>query len=325
MTGAGSLVRSLEALGVEVAFGIPGGAILPAYDPLFDSKVRHILVRHEQGAGHAATGYAQATGKVGVCIATSGPGATNLVTPIADAYMDSVPIVAITGQVPRPAIGTDAFQEADIQGITLPITKHNFLVQTPEEIPRILAEAFHLAATGRPGPVLVDIPKDVLQAQTTFAWPPTLDLPGYRPTLHPHGKQIREAARLIAAAKRPVLYVGGGVLKAGATDGAAQARRADRHPGRHHADGARRVPRLAPAAPGHARHARHGRRGLRAAEGRPAGRARRPLRRPGHRQARLVRARTRRSCTPTSTRPRSARTGTPTCRSSATPGTSSTS
>jgi acetolactate synthase I/II/III large subunit len=218
-SGAGALVRSLEALGVEVAFGIPGGAILPAYDPLYDSKVRHILVRHEQGAGHAATGYAQATGKVGVCIATSGPGATNLVTPIADAYMDSVPIVAITGQVPRPAIGTDAFQEADIQGITLPITKHNFLVQTAEEIPRILAEAFHLASTGRPGPVLVDIPKDVLQAKTTFTWPPVLDLPGYRPTLHPHGKQIREAARLIAAAKRPVLYVGGGVLKAGATDG----------------------------------------------------------------------------------------------------------
>ncbi|HEU4347532.1 MAG TPA: acetolactate synthase large subunit [Actinoplanes sp.] len=218
-SGAGALVRSLEALGVEVAFGIPGGAILPAYDPLFDSKVRHILVRHEQGAGHAATGYAQATGKVGVCIATSGPGATNLVTPIADAYMDSVPMVAITGQVPRPAIGTDAFQEADIQGITLPITKHNFLVQHPDELPQIMAEAFHLAATGRPGPVLVDIPKDVLQAQTTFSWPPTLDLPGYRPTLHPHGKQIREAARLIAAAKRPVLYVGGGVIKAGATDG----------------------------------------------------------------------------------------------------------
>ncbi|WP_250027366.1 acetolactate synthase large subunit [Paractinoplanes maris] len=218
-TGAGALVRSLEALGVEVAFGIPGGTILPAYDPLFDSKVRHILVRHEQGAGHAATGYAQATGKVGVCIATSGPGATNLVTAIADAYMDSVPIVAITGQVSRPAIGTDAFQEADIQGITLPVTKHNFLVQTPEELPRVLAEAFHLASTGRPGPVLVDIPKDVQQAPTTFSWPPVLDLPGYRPTLHPHGKQIREAARLIAAAKRPVLYVGGGVLKAGATDG----------------------------------------------------------------------------------------------------------
>uniref|UniRef100_UPI001BCFE204 acetolactate synthase large subunit n=1 Tax=Rhizomonospora bruguierae TaxID=1581705 RepID=UPI001BCFE204 len=218
-TGAGSLVKSLEALGVEVAFGIPGGAILPAYDPLYDSSVRHILVRHEQGAGHAATGYAQATGKIGVCIATSGPGATNLVTPIADAYMDSVPVVAITGQVGRGQIGTDAFQEADIQGITLPITKHNFLVTTPEEIPQVLAEAFHLAATGRPGPVLVDIPKDVLQAETQFAWPPTLDLPGYRPTLHPHGKQIREAARLMNAARRPVLYVGGGVLKAHATEG----------------------------------------------------------------------------------------------------------
>jgi acetolactate synthase I/II/III large subunit len=217
LTGAQSLVKSLEALGVEVMFGIPGGAILPAYDPIFDSSVRHILVRHEQGAGHAATGYAQATGKVGVCIATSGPGATNLVTPIADAYMDSVPIVAITGQVPRPSIGSDAFQEADIQGITLPITKHNFLVQSGEDIPRVLAEAFHLASTGRPGPVLVDIPKDVLTTQTSFSWPPTLDLPGYRPTLHPHGKQIREAARLITAARRPVLYVGGGVLKANAT------------------------------------------------------------------------------------------------------------
>jgi acetolactate synthase I/II/III large subunit len=218
-TGAGSLVKSLEALGVEVAFGIPGGAILPAYDPLFDSSVRHILVRHEQGAGHAATGYAQATGRVGVCIATSGPGATNLVTPIADAYMDSVGIVAITGQVPRGAIGSDAFQEADIQGITLPITKHNYLVQSAEEIPRVLAEAFHLAGTGRPGPVLVDIPKDVLQEQTVFSWPPVLDLPGYRPTLHPHGKQIREAARLMTTARRPVLYVGGGVLRAGASAG----------------------------------------------------------------------------------------------------------
>jgi acetolactate synthase-1/2/3 large subunit len=219
MSGAAALVRSLEAIGVDVIFGIPGGAILPAYDPLFDSrKVRHILVRHEQGAGHAATGYAQATGRVGVCMATSGPGATNLVTPIADAYMDSVPMVAITGQVPSAAIGTDAFQEADIQGITLPVTKHNYLVQTGEELPRILAEAFHLAGTGRPGPVLVDIPKDVLQAQTMFNWPPQLDLPGYHPTLHPHGKQIREAARMIAAARRPVLYVGGGVIKAKAAE-----------------------------------------------------------------------------------------------------------
>jgi acetolactate synthase I/II/III large subunit len=218
LTGAASLVRSLEALGVEVAFGIPGGAILPAYDPLMDSSVRHVLVRHEQGAGHAATGYAQATGRVGVCIATSGPGATNLVTPLTDAYMDSVPVVAITGQVPSGAIGSDAFQEADIGGITLPITKHNYLVQTPGEIPRVLAEAFHLASSGRPGPVLVDIPKDVLQAATTFAWPPVMDLAGYRPTLHPHGKQIAAAARLLTSAARPILYVGGGVLKAGATD-----------------------------------------------------------------------------------------------------------
>ena len=218
VTGAEALIRSLEAIGVEVVFGIPGGAILPAYDPLYDStSVRHILVRHEQGAGHAAEGYAQATGKVGVCMATSGPGATNLVTPIADAYMDSVPIVAITGQVGRSMIGTDAFQEADIAGITMPITKHNYLVQHPEEIPRVIAEAFHIASTGRPGPVLVDIPKDVLQARTTFAWPPAMQLPGYRPNPHPHGKQIREAAKLIVRARRPVLYVGGGVLKARAT------------------------------------------------------------------------------------------------------------
>ncbi len=217
MSGAQSLVRSLEEVGADVVFGIPGGAILPAYDPLYDStRVRHILVRHEQGAGHAAEGYAQASGRVGVCMATSGPGATNLVTPIADAYMDSVPIVAITGQVGRPLIGTDAFQEADISGITLPITKHNFLVQHADDIPQAIAEAFHLAATGRPGPVLVDLPKDVLQEQTTFTWPPRMDLPGYRPVTRPHGKQIREAARLIVTARRPVLYVGGGVLKAAA-------------------------------------------------------------------------------------------------------------
>src|SRR3954468_5558893 len=215
MTGAQSLVRSLEEVGCEVVFGIPGGTILPAYDPLLDStKVRHVLVRHEQGAGHAATGYAQATGKVGVCMATSGPGATNLVTPLADANMDSVPVVAITGQQSRSLIGTDAFQEADICGITMPITKHNFLVTDPADIPRTIAEAFHLASTGRPGPVLVDIPKDVLQEMTSFSWPTELRLPGYRPTLRPHGKQVREAAKLIAKSRRPVLYVGGGVIKA---------------------------------------------------------------------------------------------------------------
>ncbi|HEU5107041.1 MAG TPA: acetolactate synthase large subunit, partial [Micromonosporaceae bacterium] len=218
VTGAQSLVRSLEAIGVEVVFGIPGGTILPAYDPLLDStRLRHVLVRHEQGAGHAASGYAHATGKVGVCMATSGPGATNLVTPLADACMDSVPVVAITGQQSRALIGTDAFQEADICGITLPITKHNYLVTDPAEIPRVIAEAFHLASTGRPGPVLVDIPKDVLQEVTSFSWPPELRLPGYKPTTRPHGKQVREAAKLIAAAHRPVLYVGGGVIKAKAT------------------------------------------------------------------------------------------------------------
>jgi acetolactate synthase-1/2/3 large subunit len=219
VTGAQSLVLSLEAMDVDTVFGIPGGAILPAYDPLLDSvKVRHILVRHEQGAGHAAEGYASATGKVGVCMATSGPGATNLVTPIADAYMDSVPMVAITGQVASAAIGTDAFQEADIRGITMPITKHNYLVTNADDIPRVVAEAFHIASTGRPGPVLVDISKDALQAQTTFSWPPRFDLPGYRPVARPHGKQIREASRLIAEAKRPVLYVGGGVIRGRASE-----------------------------------------------------------------------------------------------------------
>ncbi|WP_171166428.1 acetolactate synthase large subunit [Streptomyces sp. I05A-00742] len=218
VTGAQSLIRSLEEVGADTVFGIPGGAILPAYDPMLDSsKVRHILVRHEQGAGHAATGYAQATGRVGVCMATSGPGATNLVTPIADAHMDSVPMVAITGQVSSKSIGTDAFQEADICGITMPITKHNWLVTDAAEIPRTIAEAFHVASTGRPGPVLVDIAKDALQARTTFVWPPHTDLPGYRPVTKPHAKQIREAAKLITQAKRPVLYVGGGVLKARAT------------------------------------------------------------------------------------------------------------
>ncbi|MCD0448294.1 acetolactate synthase large subunit [Actinocorallia sp. API 0066] len=215
MTGAQALVRALENVGVDTVFGIPGGAILPAYDPLYDSaKLRHILVRHEQGAGHAAQGYAQATGRVGVCMATSGPGATNLVTPIADAYMDSVPMVAVTGQVPSAAIGTDAFQEADISGITLPITKHNFLVTDPRDIARTITEAFHIASTGRPGPVLVDIAKDALQHTFDFVWGEEMRLPGYRPVTRPHSKQVREAARLLLDAKRPVLYVGGGVLKA---------------------------------------------------------------------------------------------------------------
>ena len=216
ISGAQSLVNALEAAGVEVMFGIPGGAILPAYDPIFDSKIRHILVRHEQGAGHAATGYAQATGRVGVCIATSGPGATNLVTPLADAQMDSVPIVAITGQVPGPAIGTDAFQEADIRGVTMPVTKHNYLITDPADIPRAIAEAFHIASTGRPGAVLVDIAKDALQKETTFNYPKSVSLSGYNPVLEPKSEAISDAAALIAQSKRPVLYVGGGVIKADA-------------------------------------------------------------------------------------------------------------
>jgi acetolactate synthase I/II/III large subunit len=213
VTGAQALVRSLECQEVDVVFGLPGGAILPAYDPLRSSSLRHVLVRHEQGAGHAAEGYAWATGRTGVCMATSGPGATNLVTALADAYMDSVPVVAITGQVPTAMIGTDAFQESDITGITGPITKHNELVTDVERIPAAIAEAFHIASTGRPGPVLVDLPKDILQARTTWSWPPELDLPGYKVPGPADQERIAAAARLLHEARRPVLYVGGGVVK----------------------------------------------------------------------------------------------------------------
>jgi acetolactate synthase-1/2/3 large subunit len=217
MNGASSLVASLEAAGVDVMFGIPGGAILPAYDPIFSSSIRHILVRHEQGAGHAATGYAQVTGRVGVCIATSGPGATNLVTPLADAAMDSVPVVAITGQVPSVAIGTDAFQEADIRGITMPFAKHNYLITDPADIPRAIAEAFHIANTGRPGPVLVDISKDALQKMTDFNYPTSVSLKGYQPKIEADSSAISDAADLIAQSSKPIFYVGGGVIKANAS------------------------------------------------------------------------------------------------------------
>jgi len=216
ITGASALVKSLEHAGVDVMFGIPGGAILPAYDPIYDSPIRHILVRHEQGAGHAATGYAQATGRVGVCIATSGPGATNLVTPLADAQMDSVPMVAITGQVSSGAIGTDAFQEADIRGITMPVTKHSFLITDPADIARSIAEAFHIASTGRPGAVLVDIAKDALQKMTDFNYPKEISLKGYNPVMAPSDEAVRDAARLIAESTSPVLYVGGGIIKSAA-------------------------------------------------------------------------------------------------------------
>ena len=216
ITGAQAVMMSLEALGVDTVFGYPGGAILPAYDPLIEAGLTHVLVRHEQGAIHMAEGYAHATGRVGVCIVTSGPAATNLVTGLADAMMDSVPVLAITGQVATASIGTDAFQEADVTGITMPITKHNELVRTPERIAPAIREAYHIARTGRPGPVLVDLPKDILNARFTWEWDDHVDLPGYKPTLRGHGKMLREALGLIAQAERPVIYAGGGLVRSGA-------------------------------------------------------------------------------------------------------------
>jgi acetolactate synthase-1/2/3 large subunit len=213
LTGAQALIKSLEMEGVEVMFGLPGGAILPVYDPLIDSSIRHILVRHEQGAGHMASGYAHVTGRPGVAMVTSGPAATNMVTALCDAYMDSVPVVCITGQVPYSVIGTDAFQEADTVGITMPVTKHNWLISDASEIPRVIREAFHVATTGRPGPVLVDVPKDIANQQMEWYWPESVDLPGYKPTIKGHPKQIKEAARLINESRRPVIYAGGGILK----------------------------------------------------------------------------------------------------------------
>lgn len=215
-TGAQVLLQALVHEGVDVAFGVPGGAILPFYDTLYDGPIRHILARHEQGAGHMAEGYAWATGRVGVCVATSGPGATNLVTPLADALVDSVPLVAITGQVPTAAVGNDAFQEAYTTGITMPATKHNYFVTNADDIPAVVHEAFHIASTGRPGPVLIDLPKDILNARTSWSEPGTINLPGYKPTLDGHVPRIREAAERIERARRPVLYVGGGIIKANA-------------------------------------------------------------------------------------------------------------
>jgi acetolactate synthase I/II/III large subunit len=217
LTGAQALIKSLEMEGTEVMFGLPGGAILPVYDPLIDSSIRHILVRHEQGAGHMAEGFAHATGRPGVAMVTSGPAATNIVTALCDAYMDSVPIVVITGQVPYAVIGSDAFQEADTVGITMPVTKHNWLVTDPQDIPRYVREAFHVATTGRPGPVLVDVPKDIANQMMDWYWPDAVDLPGYKPNVKGHPKQIKDAARLWGEAQRPVIYAGGGILKARAS------------------------------------------------------------------------------------------------------------
>jgi acetolactate synthase-1/2/3 large subunit len=218
LTGAQALIKSLEMEQVEVMFGLPGGAILPVYDPIIESTIRHILVRHEQGAGHMAEGYAHATGRPGVAMVTSGPGATNVVTALCDAYMDSIPVVCVSGQVPSSAIGTDAFQECDTTGITMAVTKHNWLVTDATDIPQVVAEAFHVATTGRPGPVLIDVPKDVANATMDWYWPDGVDLPGYKPTTRGHPRMIRQAARLIASAQRPVIYAGGGILKARAAD-----------------------------------------------------------------------------------------------------------
>ena len=218
LTGAQALVKSLEMENVDVVFGLPGGAILPVYDPILESPIRHILVRHEQGAGHMAEGYAHATGKPGVAMVTSGPGATNIVTPIADAMMDSIPMVIITGQVPLSVIGSDAFQECDTVGITMGVTKHNWLITSAGDIPRIVKEAFHVATTGRPGPVLIDLPKDIANAEMEWYWPEKVKLPGYKPTTSGHPRQIKEAAQLISRSKKPVIYAGGGILKARAAD-----------------------------------------------------------------------------------------------------------
>ncbi|MEW6696270.1 MAG: biosynthetic-type acetolactate synthase large subunit [Bacillota bacterium] len=218
ITCAEALVRCLEMEGVELIFGYPGGAILPVYDALNNSEIKHILTRHEQGAAHAASGYARTTGKVGVCMATSGPGATNLVTGLANAYMDSIPLVAITGQVPTVQVGTDAFQEVDITGITMPITKHNYLVKDPKMLPMIIKRAFHIARSGRPGPVLIDLPKDVAHTPIRFKYPNDVELMGYKPTVKGHGAQINQAAKLIMEAQRPVIYIGGGVVNADASE-----------------------------------------------------------------------------------------------------------
>ena len=292
LTGSGAILRSLEALGIKDVFGLPGGAIMPFYDELMASTaIRHILVRHEQGAGHAAEGYAAASGKVGVAIATSGPGATNLVTAIADAHMDSVPIIAITGQVFSTSMGTDAFQEVDIVGITMPITKHSFLVTRPEDVPATLAAAYHIATTGRPGPVLVDVTKDAQQKTAPFIWPPKMDLPGYRPVMKAHGKQVQAAAQLLVEAKRPVLYVGGGVIRAGASKELAELVKRTGAPVVTTLMARGALPDSQPPAPRHARHARCRAGGARPAGVRPDHLARRPLRRPGHRQGERVRAR----------------------------------
>ncbi len=258
LDGGQALIKSLEMEGVEMIFGLPGGAILPVYDPIIDSPIRHILVRHEQGAGHMAEGFAHATGRPGVAMVTSGPGATNIVTPLCDAYMDSIPMVVITGQVATSSLGTDAFQECDTTGITMAVTKHNFLVTEAQDIPRTIREAFHIATTGRPGPVLVDVPKDIVDPKNPrsamdWYWPETVDLPGYHPPTNGDPALIRQAAELILAAERPVIYAGGGILKARAAEALRELAELCDLPRGHDADGPGRVPRRPSAWPRHAR------------------------------------------------------------------------
>ena len=329
LTGSQALIRALEMEGVDTIFGLPGGCILPVYDPLLDSPIRHILVRHEQGAGHMAEGYAHVTGRPGVAMVTSGPAATNIVTPLCDAYMDSIPMVVITGQVPVAAIGTDAFQECDTIGITRSVTKHNELVTSAADIPRAVREAFHIATTGRPGPVLLDIPKDIVDPKNPnshmeWHWPSDADvrdgLPGYKPTLAGHPRKIREAADMILRSERPVIYAGGGILKARAAEALRElAELCDIHVVTTlMARGA--FPDSHELALGHAGHARQLHGGHVDAALRPAHRAGQPLRRSGHREGRPPSPPRRRSSTSTSTPPSSARCAVPTCRSWATAG-----
>ena len=290
MRAVDAVMECLKAEGVDVVFGLPGGANLPTYDALYDAGIRHVLVRHEAGGGHAAEGYAKATGKVGVCLATSGPGATNVVTPIQDAMMDSVPTVFITGQVRTDLLGTDGFQEADVLGITMPAVKHSFMIQHPLEIPRAMHEAFYLARSGRPGPIVVDIPTDLSRADIPYEPVTDLRLPGYQPTTEGNTKQIRQAAKALAASRRPVLYAGGGVVNANASAELVELATVGPLPDHLHAHGPGRLPRAPRAVAGHAGHARDPHRQLRDGRGRPHLRDRRALRRPRHRQAQRVRA-----------------------------------
>ena len=289
MRAVDAVMECLKAEGVDVVFGYPGGANLPTYDAFVDAGIRHILVRHEAGGGHAAEGYAKASGKVGVVFATSGPGATNIVTPLTDAMMDSVPLVAFTGQVRTDLLGTDGFQEADTFGITMPIVKHSFMIQHPAEIPRVVHEAFHIARTGRPGPVLIDMPVDLTRAEIDYEPVGDVRLPGYQPTTEGNSKQIRLAAKALANARRPVLYAGGGVISAGASAELTELALVGPLPGHLHADGPRRLPGAARPVARDARDARHPRGELRDGRGGPDRRDRRPLRRPHHGQAVRVR------------------------------------